>query len=518
MSTQALSTVNLDLENPSGGFGYKLLEPQDFCERSWRWMFGPLISYNRCEIITEVALRIITFFPIVALSAVSLVLGCVGRVVIFFTPWTPTWKLFSAITSGGTAEDVRQALKAGANPHACDWRNQSLLHHAALHNRADLIPILVDAGININSKDNKGHTPLLTAVKNEKDCHEVIEALLSIPTLDLNLPDKDGNSVLYHALINDNTPFAKKLIQKGANYESINAAGESALVWCKDPVLLEHLIKLGLDPNQKTQLKLQPLIFLHVKIYEKACDKAAESNFLNPEDNKKCQQALEMIRLMLANGANPNIWGKFEQGDLIGPLIVKVTRLRLYPVLQLLLNHKDINIEACSTSGRTAMIQAATWADPVGFTMLLRAGAYFNPQQYDKLRLQTLHMECLEELGASNIGVNIRKALEQPKTPNPYLDIFEFPKSNFVINRTAMLQRHKMNQWQMFTKSRRCVEENIATQQEARKRLYTVIQNMKTGLLPELVDMVVDYVHLSNKQRYERPAFDVTPDGHFTTA
>ncbi len=93
---------------------------------------------------------------------------------------------------------VKYLAAQGANVHAVEpHRELNALHQAAIGGRARMIPVLVDLGLDINSTDKNGGTPLLHAI----GCGnlETVKAIVKAGgNIDYILPS-DGNSVLDYA-------------------------------------------------------------------------------------------------------------------------------------------------------------------------------------------------------------------------------------------------------------------------------------------------------------------------------
>ena len=78
----------------------------------------------------------------------------------------------------GTVQEVRKALKEGANANAKNNIDETALKLAAMNNSADVVNALLSAGAEINVKDSKNKTELMYAADYNQDV-EVIKALLS---------------------------------------------------------------------------------------------------------------------------------------------------------------------------------------------------------------------------------------------------------------------------------------------------------------------------------------------------
>ncbi|KAJ8960035.1 hypothetical protein NQ318_009472, partial [Aromia moschata] len=100
-------------------------------------------------------------------------------------------------------------IDKGADVYAVDINGLNILHHAVDSNNIDNVKFALGTGIDINSRDNHGLTPLLRAViSNASD--EIISLLLENGA-DKNLKDKNGLDFDKHRAI---TMFPEKFPKK----------------------------------------------------------------------------------------------------------------------------------------------------------------------------------------------------------------------------------------------------------------------------------------------------------------
>lgn len=118
-------------------------------------------------------------------------------------------------------------------------RKQTLLHAAASCGRRDLVPILLKAGINVDSQDIEGESPLHFA---SSHCHRYTSLKLLKSNANVNIVDDKGWSPLHFAL-------SRKNAEQGANEAH----------W----TLIEVLILAGADINLKTKSGKDCLTRLH---------------------------------------------------------------------------------------------------------------------------------------------------------------------------------------------------------------------------------------------------------------
>lgn len=114
-----------------------------------------------------------------------------------------------------------------------------------------LLTLLLELGMNINTKNSDGISPLLWAVfKNNSDLTKILLSYGADP----NNSDSKGWTPLMIASRNNNIKIAKQLIESGAEINDTNFEGSSALSWASRNASVElfsYLLEEGADINQK---------------------------------------------------------------------------------------------------------------------------------------------------------------------------------------------------------------------------------------------------------------------------
>ena len=98
-------------------------------------------------------------------------------------------ELMNAVIDGDDAR-VRMLLDAGAEPDDVDKAGWCALHFAAQECSETMVRMLVNAGTNLELRENYGNTPLMRAVSNYRGGAEVISTLLEAGAN----PDAENNS------------------------------------------------------------------------------------------------------------------------------------------------------------------------------------------------------------------------------------------------------------------------------------------------------------------------------------
>jgi ankyrin repeat protein len=110
----------------------------------------------------------------------------------------PSSSALSQAVTFGYPEIVRALISAGAPAKLTESSGINLLHWAAIANRPEVIPLLVEAGVSINAKDESNFTPLMYAATIDFGNTESLNALLKAGA-DPNIRNADGRTALEQA-------------------------------------------------------------------------------------------------------------------------------------------------------------------------------------------------------------------------------------------------------------------------------------------------------------------------------
>ncbi|MDD9901575.1 MAG: ankyrin repeat domain-containing protein [Alphaproteobacteria bacterium] len=189
----------------------------------------------------------------------------------------------------GHLDIARALLDAGTPVDVTNHENSTPLIEAAIHGKANIVPLLLDHGANAAAKNKNGETALLYApndfiahklialgadvnaktYKNYTPLHraasvgalDVIDVLLK-KQAHINAQNIYGETPLIRAITAENLQAAKKLIAHGADVNIKTTNGDTALTIAareKDRDVIPHLLKAGADVHATTEYIRSPL-------------------------------------------------------------------------------------------------------------------------------------------------------------------------------------------------------------------------------------------------------------------
>ncbi|EAY17848.1 hypothetical protein TVAG_010720 [Trichomonas vaginalis G3] len=160
------------------------------------------------------------------------------------------------------------------------------LHSAANSNNYVCAEILISHGVNVNSKNNDGSSPLIIAAKH--GYVEIVKLLLSHGAF-INETDNEGKTALYLALRHNSIDIVKLLISHGADVNIKNNIGLSPLmtaIYQNCFEIAELLLSHGANINDK---EIHGYSALHFATYKNNLDQAKflvmHHIDINAEDN-----------------------------------------------------------------------------------------------------------------------------------------------------------------------------------------------------------------------------------------
>ncbi|MCR5346350.1 MAG: ankyrin repeat domain-containing protein [Fretibacterium sp.] len=160
---------------------------------------------------------------------------------------------FLELCASGAAQEIAEALDAGANLFARDSDGMTGLMYAVEKNpNPMIIPILLEAGMRVNSRGGRNMTALMAAARSNRN-PGVIAVLLSAGA-NVAARDEDGMTVLmYAAAFNKNPDILSVLLDAGADFNARTGRGMTALMFAaamnSNPEVIATLVEAGADVN-----------------------------------------------------------------------------------------------------------------------------------------------------------------------------------------------------------------------------------------------------------------------------
>lgn len=257
------------------------------------------------------------------------------------------FRLADLVAAFGDAEFMRAAIRHQAPIHEHNRDGTSPIHLAALHNKPEIIDVLLQAGTDVNLRDETRNNPIHVAIATS--AMEACEVLIAA-NCDLNKSnqfgakpvDVAGNTstpglikilhnagarlkltalekqrLLIRSLLYDDLETAQFLIELGAKttepyrqtYPIHQAARSSS------GAILKLLIENGADVNQPDADQNTPLMIAcaaNFKAVQILIEQGADVNAKNSQGYSSLHTAIfakqpETVRLLLAHGADPNM-------------------------------------------------------------------------------------------------------------------------------------------------------------------------------------------------------------------
>ena len=129
------------------------------------------------------------------------------------------------------AADIASMIKDGADVNLKTRLNETPLLIAARKNSADALKVLLDAGAKPAQTDKLGWTALMQAAMSNS--HADVVPLLRNAGCDVNAADSDGRTALMLAMDNPSQDVVRALIKAGASVTAKDKKGRSVLDFAK---------------------------------------------------------------------------------------------------------------------------------------------------------------------------------------------------------------------------------------------------------------------------------------------
>ena len=223
-------------------------------------------------------------------------------------------------TSNDGHEDTTNVLlNAGADPNIADANGKTSLHHAIVGRCNErIVQAIVDKGADVNARDIKSRTALLSA--SHFGYEHAIRILLKAGA-DPNIADENGETCLHHAVLGEcSKEVLRKMLDQGANVNATCNMSHTALMLAlhqRNSDAINVFLNAGINPfiadgNGNTCLHHAVLVHSNKKTLQAIVDNGADVNALNKENESPLILASIMrnvgaIYVRLEAGADPNI-------------------------------------------------------------------------------------------------------------------------------------------------------------------------------------------------------------------
>jgi cytohesin len=298
---------------------------------------------------------------------------------------------------------VMDYLNSGGDPNATTEDNSTSLLECALRygDTEGISKQLIAKGLQVNSKNYRGETPLHLAVKNgdhaARSGNNKVAELLIAKGADVNAKDDEGNTPLFLAIMSGSTPLAKLLITQGKqanlNFQTKNSAGETIL----HIALRRRFIGDGIiDDTGVAELLIAN------------CDVNAKDDRGNtPLHIVVSKNQSRLAKLLIAKGAQVNV------KNYMGETLLHSAFQSSHKELVAFLIAKGVNINAADDQGNTPLYLAVTRGQREMAKFLIAKGANVNVinSQNETLLHYVAHqgwIELTELLISNGLKVNAK--------------------------------------------------------------------------------------------------------------
>ena len=209
----------------------------------------------------------------VCATVVMIVVGTAGAA----TPAADTDQMLIAAAERNDVESVTQLLRAGAGVEARDSRGRTSLMAATYHNHVEVARLLIQAGSDVNAQDAMHNSPLLFA--GASGYLDILRMTLAAHP-DFTVYNRYGGTALIPACERGRADVVKELLKTRVDVNRVNRLGWTALL---EAILLsdggtrhQEIVRLllagGANPNLADHDGVTPLRHARQKGYRVIID------------------------------------------------------------------------------------------------------------------------------------------------------------------------------------------------------------------------------------------------------
>ena len=165
------------------------------------------------------------------------------------------------VAEQGDLELARLLVQAGADLELRDQNGHTPLKRAATHGHLSVAKYLLDEGADVNAEDKRGNVPLNSAASHG---NSALVSLLLEQGAEVNRSNKSGYSALMHAASHGHEAVVQQLLNTGAEVNSLTNKGKNALQLARQKEqdkIVEALLAAGAEQKETIFSKTQ-----HVEI------------------------------------------------------------------------------------------------------------------------------------------------------------------------------------------------------------------------------------------------------------
>ncbi|MCJ1402522.1 hypothetical protein MMC11_005742 [Xylographa trunciseda] len=222
--------------------------------------------------------------------------------------WSGAFGIFSRALKLGASARIEQSLKTDTN--------DTILHQSAFGGSFEILEIVLNDNpdMNVNQQNFNGKTPLHSAFMYGNSNVASVELLLNRGA-DVNIRDNYGRTPLFNLvswseLTDSVAPILNLLLKHGASLSAVDCLGNTLLHYAARygrTTWMEYLLKQGCGVNARNVNNVTPLHYAEIRH-----GFPYHSRAIGEYRAEVRRQALtEVVKLLFASGADPQIIGRF---------------------------------------------------------------------------------------------------------------------------------------------------------------------------------------------------------------